>query len=225
VYTIRAPYIDVPDGGYEAWLASRSANFRQQMRRRRRDFVRQGGQFRQATSPAEMSTALDSFERLHLQRWQDRGGSRALTGPVVAMLRQAGGALRPERLQLWTAQVDGRTVGAALFVAAGRQVHYWLGGFDEQWARWTPSLLLLDQIVRYAAAEGHRRVSLGPGAGAYKYRFATGEDLLDWVDLVPRGWRYPYVRLRQSPHRVYRFAANHTPPAVKRRLKLLKGEP
>jgi hypothetical protein len=67
-------------------------------------------------------------------------------------------------------------------------------------------------------------VSLGPGEGAYKYRFATGEDVLDWVDMVPRGRRYPYVRLCQSPYRLYRFAANRTPPAVKRRLKLGREE-
>jgi CelD/BcsL family acetyltransferase involved in cellulose biosynthesis len=218
VRSMRAPYVDVADGGYDKWWASRSRNFRQQMSRRRKEFVRLGGQFRLATSRDEVSSALAEFERLHRQRWEQRGGSQALTAPVAEMLRRACEVLPPDRLQVWTAAVDGASVGAALFVAAGAEMHYWLGGFDEDWSRCSPSLLLLVEAVRHATGAGYRRVVLGPGAGAYKYRLATGEEVLDWVDLLPHGKRYSYVRLCQSPYRLYRLASNHTPPEVKQRM-------
>ncbi|GAA0816532.1 GNAT family N-acetyltransferase [Spirilliplanes yamanashiensis] len=219
VSTTRAPYVDLPAGGYDAWLAGRSRNFRQQIRARQRDFAKAGGTFRRAASPAEYDAALHDFVRLHMDRWQERGGSAALTPEVVAMLRGAGRSAGPGRLHLWTAEVDGAAVGTALFVSAGDETHYWLGGFDEAWARCSPSLLLLVEGVRHAAQTGLRRLSLGPGTGSYKYRLATGEQTLETVDLLPHGLRFPYVRLCQSPYRFYRLASRRTPPAVKQLLR------
>jgi CelD/BcsL family acetyltransferase involved in cellulose biosynthesis len=227
VSTTRAPYVDLPAGGYDAWLSGRSRNFRQQVRARQRDFARAGGTFRRAETPDEIAAAVDDFVRLHLDRWEQRGGSNALSPEVVAMVHEVTHSLDPARLHLWTAAVDGVAVGTALLVAAGDEVHYWLGGFDEEWARCSPSLLLLVEAVRHAAQSGYRRLSLGPGTGSYKYRMATGEETLVAVDLVPHGVRFPYVRLCQSPYRFYRLAANRTPPAMKQRLRasaaLLRG--
>nr|WP_296065451.1 GNAT family N-acetyltransferase [uncultured Actinoplanes sp.] len=219
VSTTRAPYVDLPDGGYEAWLSGRSRNFRQQVRARQREFARAGGAFRRAVTPDEVAATVGDFVRLHLDRWQQRGGSSALSPAVVDMLHQVARSLDPARLHLWTADVGGTAVGTALLVAAGDEVHYWLGGFDEDWARCSPSLLLLVEAVRHAAQSGYRRLSLGPGTGSYKYRMATGEETLVAVDLLPHGMRFPYVRLCQSPYRFYRLAANRTPPEVKRRLR------
>jgi CelD/BcsL family acetyltransferase involved in cellulose biosynthesis len=223
VEKMRAPYVDIPDGGFDEWLGARSRNFRQQVRRRRREVIRRGGQLRQANSPAEMATALEDFQRLHRKRWDQRGGSHALTPGVVAMLRQAGKLLPPTRLRILTAEVDGVAIGAALFLAAGSEMHYWLGGFDDDWSSCSPSILLLVEAVRYAADAGYRRVSLGPGAQPYKYRLATGEDQLAWIDLVPHARRYPYVRVCQAPYRLYRLASNRTPPRMKQGIRSSVG--
>jgi CelD/BcsL family acetyltransferase involved in cellulose biosynthesis len=219
VTAMPAPFVEVPPGGFDEWFAGRSRNFRQQIRRRRREFLRRGGVFRRAGSTDDLVTGLQEFERLHAHRWATRGGSRALTAPVAAMLHQSAGMLGPDRMQLWTAELDGHGAGSALFVAAGDEVHYWLGGFDDTSADLSPSLLLLVEAVRHAAASGYRRVSLGPGARPYKSRLATGEDRLVWLDLLPVTRRYPGVRLRQAPYRLHRFAVNRTPPEVKRRLR------
>jgi CelD/BcsL family acetyltransferase involved in cellulose biosynthesis len=223
VTSLRAPYVDVPDGGYEAWLASRSQGFRRQTRRLRRELGRCGGGFRRAITPAEVTSGLADLERLHRRQWDRRGGSRALTDPVAVMLRQVAAQLPPTRFQVWTAAADGGTIAAALFLAAGGEMHAWISGFDPAWARWSPSLILNDEIVRYAAEAGYRRVGLGPGPAPYKDRLATGEELLDWVDLLPRGGRYPYVRACQSPYRLYRVASNRTPPEVKQRIRSSVG--
>jgi CelD/BcsL family acetyltransferase involved in cellulose biosynthesis len=223
VTSLRAPYVDVPDGGYEAWFASRSQGFRRQTRGLRRELARRGGGLRRAVTPAEVTAGLAELERLHRRRWDHRGGSQALTEPVATMLRQVAAELPPTRFQVWTAVADGATIAAALFLTAGAEMHAWISGFDPAWARWSPSLVLNDEIIRYAAETGHRRVSLGPGSAPYKDRLATGEELLDWVDLLPHGRRYPYVRLCQSPYRLYRVTAARTPPRVKRRIRRVLG--
>lgn len=221
VSTTRAPFVDLPDGDYDAWLSGRTTKFRKQLRARQREIARDGGTFRLAATPDERAAAVDDLARLHLDRWQRRGGSAALSPEVVTMLHGVARSLGPDRLHLWTLDVGGAAVGAALFVAAGHEVHYWLSGFDEDWARRSPSTVLLVEAVRHAARSGYRRLSLGPGTSSYKYRLATGEETLVAVDLVPRGLRFPYVRLCQSPYRFYRLAANHTPPPVKQRLRAL----
>jgi CelD/BcsL family acetyltransferase involved in cellulose biosynthesis len=178
---------------------------------------------RRATTRDEIDAALDDFVRLHLERWQQRGGSDALTPGVVAMLRGAGRLLDPARLQVWTADVAGKAIGSAVIVAAGGEMHSWLGGFDERWARCSPSLVIAVETIRHAAEAGYRRLSLGPGTSAWKYRLATGDETLESVDLLPIGPRFPYVRLRQSPYRLYRLAADRTPPAVKQRIRASAG--
>jgi hypothetical protein len=166
-----------------------------------------------------MLSGLRDFERLHLGRWADRGGSRALVQGVMPMLTQAIGELGQDRLHLWSAQVDGVAVAAALFVSAGSEMHFWLGGFDEAWAPLSLSILLLIEALQHAAETGYSRVSFGPGAQEYKYRLATGAEQLDWIDVLPVNRRYPYVRLVQSPRRLYQLAARRTPPDVKDRVK------
>ena len=219
VSTMQAPFVDVPPGGFDEWFSGRSRNFRQQARSRTREFLRRGGRFVRAASAGEMLSGLRDLERLHLVRWSVRGGSQALVPGVIQMLTQACGELGPDRIHIWTAEVSGGAVAAALFVSAGQQMHYWLGGFDEAWASLSLSVLLLVEAVRYAAEMGYGRVSLGPGAQPYKYRLATGEERLDWVDLLPVNMRTPYVSIVQSPRRLYRLAARRTPPSVKERVR------
>ena len=223
VSTMQAPFVDLPKGGFDEWFRSRSRNFRQQARSRRREFLRRGGRFSRAESGSAMLSGLRDLERLHLSRWSTRGGSQALVPGITQMLAQASGELGPERMQVWTADVDGRVVAAALFVCAGQEMHYWLGGFEDEWAPLSLSVLLLVEAVQHAAGAGYRRVSFGPGAQAYKYRLATGEERLDWIDLVPVTRRYPYVRLVQSPRRLYRLAARRTPPSVKQGVRSVAG--
>lgn len=219
VSTMPAPFADLPAGGFEEWFAGRSHHFQKHLKYLRRKFLRLGGHFERARSDAGTRSGLRDLERLHLGRWTDRGGSRAMTPGVLEMLQQAGGELGPDRMQLWTAVADREVVAAALFVSAGHEVHYWLGGFDEDWASLSVSNLLILEAVEHAAQTGHTRVSFGPGGQPYKYRLATGEDRLDWIDLLPVQRRYPYVRLVQSPHRAYRIAARRTPPEVKERMR------
>jgi CelD/BcsL family acetyltransferase involved in cellulose biosynthesis len=219
VSSVGAPCVDLPPGGPEEWFEGRSRNFRQQVRRRRREFERRGGRLDVARTQDEVLAGLRALVRLHHGRWDGRGGSQALHGSMPGALERAAGELRPDRLQVWTATADGDTVAAALFVAAGDELHYWLGGFDEAWAPLSPSLLLLVQAVLQAPGSGCRRISLGPGVQPYKGRMATGEDELVRVDLLPRTRRYPYVRLRQAPYRLRRVVANHASPETRQRLR------
>ena len=118
-----------------------------------------------------------------------------LTPEVEAMLPDVARlAAEGCRLRLSTIEVEGRDISSHLFLAAGGEVSYWLGGFDERWASFHPSMHSILYAIEQSWQNGDTRVDLNSGGQAYKYRFADQEDTLEWSTLVPRGPRSPLVR-------------------------------
>jgi CelD/BcsL family acetyltransferase involved in cellulose biosynthesis len=215
-----APTLTLVGRTYEEWLASKSSNFRQQMGRFRRRFEKKGGAFRIAASEAEARADLASFAVLHYSRWAARGGSNALNPGAEEMLRETARRLEGTgRFRLWVAEVGGRAVSAQVFLAAGGEVSYWNGGFDEAWASDRPALQTIMAAIRHAWEAGDRRVDFGAGGQEYKYRFSDGEDLLEWVTIVARTRRYPLARAILVPVQLRRQLARRLPETTKQRLR------
>jgi CelD/BcsL family acetyltransferase involved in cellulose biosynthesis len=100
-----------------------------------------------------------------------------LTAAVPSLIASGGARLH-------YVDVDGEIAAAALFLCAGREISYWLGGFDERHARNSPSILLLADAVRSSLALGQDRLDLGAGEQEYKQRFADDRSDLEWVRVV-----------------------------------------
>ena len=96
---------------------------------------------------------------------------------------------------------------------------YWNGGFDEAWAADKPALVTILAAIEHAWAAGDRRFDLGAGGQPYKYRFADGQDEVEWVRLVPRGPRYPLARLSLVPLQARRGVAARLSDDAKERLR------
>ena len=219
---IAAPTLAIAGLNLDDWLASKSRNFRGQMRRARRKLEKQGAVFRMSESEDELERDLIAFARLHRARWDFRGGSAVLHEPVERMLADAGRALLPsQRFRLFSIELEGRTVSSQLFLAAGGELAYWLGGFDESLSSQWPSLQGLVQALEDGFERGEDRFDLGAGAQHYKYRFADGEDKLETVMVVPRGRRYALARAQLVPGQVRRELARRLPPGAKARLRAL----
>jgi CelD/BcsL family acetyltransferase involved in cellulose biosynthesis len=196
------PALTLAGRTYEQWFQSRSSHFRREVRRRRRRLEERGAMFRMATTEADLVAALKSSASLHYSRWSWRGGSKVLNEGVELMLSEAGCRLLPDRrLRLWTIEVDGRAISSQIFLEAGGELTYWLGGFDEEWAKLAPSILGVLAAIEHAFEAGDERVVLGAGAQDYKYSFADEEEAVDWTLIVPRGKRYPLTRAQLN----YRF--------------------
>lgn len=192
--TQSAPVVTLSAPDYESWLAGKSRNFRQQVRRLRRRLHGLGGTIRMAATENELERDLAAFAALHGARWSRRGGS--MLGDVGGMLLEAGTALLPtNRFRVWVAEVDGRPISVQLFVAAGGAVAYWNGGFDPAWKDLRPGMQTLCAAIEDALERGDRVLDLGGGAQDYKLRLASGDAPIAWTGLVPRGRRYPRTRL------------------------------
>jgi CelD/BcsL family acetyltransferase involved in cellulose biosynthesis len=225
-YRLTAPTLSLGSDDYARWFASRSSNFRQQMRRKGRQLATRGGQIRPATGQAQLATDFDSMVRLHHLRWAARGGSGALDARVEAALREAASELRSEeRFRLWTIAVDGEPVCVQLFVVAGGQLAYWGGGFDPAWEDLQPAQLTILAAVEDAFARGERGIDFGGGDQRYKWRFADRDEPVAWVSLFPRNRRYALTRLqllpKESRQTLRGLAREHLPDTWQTRLKSL----
>lgn len=220
--TMPAPFIETTEKSYEEWFATKSKNFREQTRRRRRQLEKKGAVFRLATAPEEVEPGLIAFAELHHARWDPKGGSAVLTDGVRAMLPVvAGNLLADGRFRLWSIEIEGRVISSHLFVEAGGESAYWLGGFDPEWATQQPALQTLIAAIEDGWERGDRRIDLGAGGQDYKYRLADGDVPVVWGVLVFPTSKKWLVRLRLGPHHLRRAVLNRTPPDLKDRVKAI----
>jgi CelD/BcsL family acetyltransferase involved in cellulose biosynthesis len=222
---LSAPIVTLAGQTYEEWLKGKSKNFRDQLRRGRRNLEKRGATVRMAGTAEEAERAVRELVRLHLGRWDERGGSSALGYGIEAMLLDAARALVPSaRMRIWSIELDGSAIASQLCLAAGGEVVYWNGGFDPKASDLKPGFLALAAAVEDGFARGERRFDLGGGAQPYKLRLADGDHPIAWRTLFPRGARYPLTRLQVAPRHTrerVRATAQRLDPETRRRIKRL----
>jgi CelD/BcsL family acetyltransferase involved in cellulose biosynthesis len=178
------PYIAFDGSGYDGYLAGRSRNFRSQLGRRRRKLEGEHGLcFRMTTDAEQLDADLETFFRLHEERWRDRGGSTSGSEGVMSFHREfAAGALAQGWLRLWIAEADGVPAAAWYGWRIGRRYCYSLSGLGKDYEDFALGTVLLAHTIEEAAAEGAEIYDMMWGDEAYKQRFETGRrDAATWV--------------------------------------------
>ncbi|HVX33031.1 MAG TPA: GNAT family N-acetyltransferase [Solirubrobacterales bacterium] len=187
------PIVPLDGLDYDAWFATRSSKFRQESRRMRRRIEDEGAEF-QLVGRSGIARAVNAFVRLHGDRWQ--GASGALVPGLPQMLEAAADDLHEDgRLRIFTITVEDAVIAVNVIVAAGRTASGWNSGFDPDWARFSPSMLLTLHAIGDAAERGDARFSLGPGEGGYKRRLTDSQEEWMKVTTLARRGAYPVRRL------------------------------
>jgi CelD/BcsL family acetyltransferase involved in cellulose biosynthesis len=168
-----SPVIGLAEAGdWESYLGGRSANFRQQVRRRARALAHAGVSFRLATDRSCLSKDLDALIALHRGRWGAR--STAFNGARERFHRDfAEIALDQRWLRLWLAEAEGQTVAAWYGFRFGDVEYFYQSGRDPAWDRLRVGAGLLEHSIREAFADGMREYRLLRGDEPYKLRYAT----------------------------------------------------
>lgn len=213
-----APVIGLAPGGFDDWFASRSRNFRQSIRRSVRGLERAGARSR-ILQGGEARPALDGFIRLHHERWRARGGSGVLRPGVERMLAAVLEEMRRDRGFLATIAVADEIISAHLFLVAGGEVSYWLGGFDERWGNYQPALISLVDAVRWAFETKADRFDFNAGGQPYKFRFTSNAETLQWTTALPMGPRALTVRSRTVARHCMQTAYTALPEGGRRAVK------
>ena len=169
-----SPMIGLPSEGWEAFLASKSQNFRQQVRRKERGLLAQGLTYR-LSDAGRLEEDLGSLFSLHDARW---GTHRSLG--FAANNREfhrefAALALNEGWVRLWLAEIGGRPVAAWYGFRFGGAEWYYQGGREPTWADSSVGFVLMAHTIRTAIADGVHEYRLLLGAEPYKDRFANKE--------------------------------------------------
>jgi CelD/BcsL family acetyltransferase involved in cellulose biosynthesis len=163
-----APWTPLPDDPADL-LASRSANFRANLRKASRRLEADGVTHRTA---GDVEAALESLRRLHGRQWGER--SQFLASFERFAVASRAGAGRGEAL--FHELVAGDTVIATVscFEVAGRSSLYQSGRLvDRRWRNSTT--VLLARVVEDACQRGLTEADFLRGAEPYKHNFATHE--------------------------------------------------
>ena len=169
-----APVLHFDGRSWDEVLASRSANFRQQVRRRERTLAKAHAvRFRLTTEQAALAGDLDLLFSLHAERW---GEGSDFAGPARAFHRDfAAQALERGWLRLWIAELDGDPAAAWYgFRFAGRESYY-QAGWGSRWSRSSVATVLLVHTIREACGDGMLEYRFLQGDEPYKYRFTEDD--------------------------------------------------
>lgn len=211
------PRIDLTGhADWDAYLASRSSNLRQQVRRFERRLAKDHEvRLRRTESAAELERDMATLFDLHDLRWE---GQTSLSSGTARDFHSefAAVALRHGWLRLWLLEVDGEPIAAWYGWRLGGRYAYYNGGFDPERSPLRPGLVLLAGVIRAAIEEGADEFDFLLGDESYKSRFAEDSRTVHNV-VVARSW-HPALALtgaeagmrglgRRLPERVRRTGA------------------
>jgi CelD/BcsL family acetyltransferase involved in cellulose biosynthesis len=210
-----SPVLPVAGRSFDEFLAARSRNFREQVRRRERRLRRERRvRFRLTTDPAALREDVDVLVRLHDLRW--RGRSDAFAGPLLAFHHDfAAAALERGWLRLWILEVDDQPAAAWYGFRFGGVESYYQAGRDDAYDAWSTGFVLLAHTVRAAFDDGQREYRFLIGDEPYKSRFTQDDGTVQTL-AVAAG---PLGEAAVAGAR----AARRLPPALRRRAAGLGG--
>jgi CelD/BcsL family acetyltransferase involved in cellulose biosynthesis len=186
-----SPVLYVSGRGWEEILAARSANFRQQVRRRERKLTHAGDVRFRLAEGQRLERDLSTLFSLHVARW----GRRAAFAALERFHRDAARSLHEQGwLRLWFLEVDGRPVAAWYGFRFAGVESYYQAGRDPAWDHASVGFVLLAHTIREAVSDGMEEYRFLRGDERYKLRFADADPGVETV-LLARG---PVARLALS---------------------------
>jgi CelD/BcsL family acetyltransferase involved in cellulose biosynthesis len=182
-----SPVVTGPWSSWGDYLATRSHNFRGELRRKERRLVERGLMARTVSREEDLAPALDALFELHRQRW---GGEASPFFAGLEAFHRAFARVALERgwLRVRVFELDGRLVAVTHGFRFGDVEWSYQFGRDPGLDHSSVGLIASAQAIREAFAEGAREFKLGPGRQDYKLRFATGDPGLETVGIA-RGLR------------------------------------
>ena len=164
------PFLALPSD-VDAYEASFSAKQRNTLRRKWRKLTELGAVPRMVSDPNEIESALRVLLDLRRQRAVALGQNyEHMDARFERFLSEVVRELLPDRVHLWTLQLDGRTLATHLNLVQGPCEYSYLLGLSDDHANLSPGNALEHHAIHEAIREGRAELDFGPGRDAYKYR-------------------------------------------------------
>ncbi len=183
--TDRMPLIDLAaHGSWDAYLATRSSKLRSQVRRDPRRLAKEHSvRVRRTERAEEVRADMSTFFEVHAQRFS-AGSPLADERAQAFHLDFAAAAFERGWLRLWFLLIDDQPVATLYGWRVGHRYSVYNQGFDPQWAKSGPGVVLLSEVLQSAFDEGVSEFDFLRGDEPYKYRFADKERTVSNVTLA-----------------------------------------
>jgi len=211
-----SPFVEIK-GDFEDWRTATKRRWGAPLERLRRKMAREyEAESRLVVQPDDLAAELEDGFRVEGSGWKGRAGTAINSQPetesfyrMVAESFAARDELRLSRLAL-----DGRTVAFDLCVLRDRRLYLLKTGFDEDYRRLAPGLVMRLETIRKCFEDGLRSHELLGVETGWKAKFASGSRphvSLRTYRRSPVGLTgYAYRKgLRPHLRRAYRRLARH----------------
>ncbi|HEV8603234.1 MAG TPA: GNAT family N-acetyltransferase [Gaiellaceae bacterium] len=178
-----SPVLRFRGASWDELLAGRSANFREQVRRRERKLRREHEvRFRLSDDPERLHDDLDILFSLHSARWK---GGGLFTSTSEGFHREFAVCAQEQGwLRLWVLEVDGAPAAAWYGFRFGDAESYYQAGRDPGWSGSSVGFVLLAHTIREALEDGVGEYRFLEGGEDYKYRFTREDSGLETIGLA-----------------------------------------
>ncbi len=183
--SLAAPLVDLDA---RCFLARRSANTRQQLRRSNRRYAATNGvTIQRAAVLSEAFEFMDGLMELHQATWLARGQTGAFANPFFSRFHHALIARGLERgeIDLFRVAAGSRTMGFLYnFRYRGRSIAY-QSGFDYAGAgrHEKPGMTCHYEAIRFAARWGAKQYHFLAGDDRYKRSLSDRAETLHWIEV------------------------------------------
>jgi CelD/BcsL family acetyltransferase involved in cellulose biosynthesis len=153
---LKGPSLAV-DRSWEEFLATRSRNFREQLRRKARTLDAAGvrSEVDCVTAPGTLEGVLPELMQLALRSWKGARGSSLATQPQRSFYDRVLPALAARgALRLWTLRIGGRLAAFDMCVAWVRDVSLLKTSYDPEFAHLSPGFVLHAKAIESVFRSG-----------------------------------------------------------------------
>lgn len=198
-------YADIP-ASYDAFLTTRSGQFRRQIHKRVRQLEGAGRFQIDRLSGDDLARAIPDWRSIVARSWQ--GKDRETAGANTAADWNLHEALTGNGC-LWLARLDDQPVAALRMLEDSRSAYVHTMHFDLGLRSFAPGLVLFDAMMRDACARGLPRVDFN-GTSEFFSRWATGQTAHMSIRIYRPSLRGLSARLIRTVSRSLRPAAQTT---------------
>ncbi len=222
--------VDLPDG-YEAYAAARRAagvSALKELDRKRRKAEREiGTPVFKACSASQAD--FDRLIALKREQYRATGQTDVLAPPWTRRLLQDLFAAEASEFgaRLFTLHIGGELAATQFHLMGQRTIHAWMIAHEARYERYSPGLLLFQDILRWMDGQPYDRLDLGYGDYRFKRELSNGRQTLTHGFV---GQPSAASLVREAAYGVRRMAealplgrASELPGKAMRRLDLMRG--
>lgn len=169
------PYITLPSS-FDDYLSRLSSNFRYNIRRRTKKFLKQpGARLSIISEPERMAETIEMVFDLHWKRAQQKQlDTKFLKEKRCAFHQKCAERLAKKNyVKIFVGEIEGQPVASLYCYEFDNTLFYFQSGFDPDWDKISPGLVIMAYAIQYAIENNLRCFDFMRGNEEYKFNWTN----------------------------------------------------